>query len=70
MVFAIVKSCLEPKIALHQRVKPEEARQLTEPFSSIAVDITRASTYFKIELNGSVILFCDETVAPYEWLAE
>ena len=30
---------------------------MTEPFSSIAVDITRGSTYFKIELNGSVILF-------------
>ena len=32
---------------------------MTEPFSSIAVDITRGSTYFKIELNGSVILFFD-----------
>jgi len=34
----------------------EEACQMTEPFSSIAVDITRVSSYFKIELNGSVII--------------
>jgi hypothetical protein len=64
MVFAIVKSCLEPNIGLHQRVKPEETRQLTEPFSSIGIDITQGKAYFKIELNGSVIHFADDWQEP------
>ena len=32
---------------------------MTEPFGSMGVDISWLKPYFKIELNGSVILFCD-----------
>jgi len=30
---------------------------LTEPFGSITVDLLTLSSYVKIELNGSVIIF-------------
>jgi hypothetical protein len=64
MVFAIVKSCLEPKIGLHQRVKPSRALSNDRTVQFDGVDITRGNAYFKIELNGSVIHFVDDWQWP------
>jgi len=36
--------------------------QMTEPFSSVRLDLGPVHPYFKTELNGSVIFFCHRCV--------